>query len=74
MLFYFQGELNSSPSVDPDSDDTDQMSFVWYCKDVSDADFSLGNLTHEPVVSENNIAETPSTNSVSNMVVNRDMS
>ena len=61
----FQGTLNSSASVDPDFDSTDGMSFVWYCKDVADAEFNTANLTHEPVVSEHDTVETPSANAVS---------
>ena len=59
-FFYAQGILNSSASVDPDSDGTDGMSFVWYCKDQDDVDFNEKNLSDELLVSEHDIVEIPS--------------
>jgi hypothetical protein len=61
---HFQGSLNATGSVDPDFDNLDGINFVWYCKDVADADFNMANLTHEPLVSEHDVVETQSANSV----------
>lgn len=42
--------LNASASVDPDFNNTNAMSFAWYCRDVEDAEFQLSGLAKEPLV------------------------
>ena len=56
---YFQGLLDSSASSDPDFPGTDGMSFVWYCRDAADNEFNPSNLTHEPLVSNDDLVTLP---------------
>lgn len=64
--FQFQGSLNSSASVDPDFDNTEGMNFVWYCKDIDDAEFNQANLNKEPVISNSDVVGSP--NASANLV------
>ena len=61
--------MNSSASSDPDFPGTDGMSFVWYCRDADDNEFFSFNLTHEPLVSYNDLNSTLSANEVSKQTI-----